>query len=201
LRQLGLRICARARRFRKKSLLTEDREMTGLTSIFRKPKWHLIYYILAAFDLATISGSLLLNHEIMGVYTDSVDVNKELAEIQGRFIDLGRLASAVNAPGNDVFDSGEVDAELVRRNHALERFEKSMSILRAEVLEKVGTNETTPLIDGLEEIETAMSAMVIRAKQLFRKACWIKGQNCFQSLIPKPNSSAVSAPPWTPEPY
>ncbi len=147
--------------------LSGDKDMTGLTHKIRKPRWHLIYYVLAAFDLVTISGSLWLNHEIMGVYTNSVDVNKELAEIQGRFIDLGRRASAVNAPGNDVFDSGDVDAELIRRNHALERFEQSMSILRAEVLEKVGTNEATPLFDRLEEIEIAMSAMVTEADLIF----------------------------------
>jgi two-component system CheB/CheR fusion protein len=103
----------------------------------------------------------------MGVFTDSVDVNKEWAEIQGRFIDLGRLASAVNAPGNDVFDSGDVDAELARRKHALERFEKHMSALRAEVVEKVSKTEATPLLDSVEEIKTAMSAMISESDLIF----------------------------------
>lgn len=141
--------------------------MTVFKRINPKPKWHLIYYVLAAFDLVTISGSLLLNHEIMGVYTDSVDVNKELAEIQGHFIDLGRLASAVNAPGNDVFDSRDVDAELTKRNKALERFEQHMLVLRSEVLEKVPTNESAPLFDRLKEIEIAMTAMVSEANLIF----------------------------------
>jgi PAS domain S-box-containing protein len=147
--------------------LSGDWDMTGQAKIIRKPKWHLIYYILAVFYLVTISGSLWLNRSIMGVYTSSVDVNKELAEIQGHFIDLGRLASAVNAPGNDVFDSGDVDAELARRNQALERFEQSMSTLRTEVQEKVGAKEAAPLIDGLDDIETAMGVMVTEADLIF----------------------------------
>jgi PAS domain S-box-containing protein len=131
------------------------------------PKWHLIYYLLAAFDLVTISGSLFLNHEIMKVYSNSVDVNMEWAGIQGHFIDLGRIASAVNAPGNDVFDSGEVDAELARRTQALAGFETHMSVLRADVLEKVSKTEAKPLLDSVEEIETAMSAMISESDLIF----------------------------------
>ena len=132
-----------------------------------RPKWHLIYYLLAAFDLATISGSLFLNHEIMGVYSNSVDVNKEWAEIQEHFIHLGRHASAVNAPGNDVFDSRDVETELARRNQALGEFDEHMSALRAEVLEKGNTTETAPLHESVEEIETAMSAMISESDLIF----------------------------------
>jgi len=141
--------------------------MTQRNNRIRKPKWHLIYYILAAFDLATISGSLLLSHQIMEVYINSVDENKELAEIQGQFIDLGRLASAVNAPGNDVFDSGDVDGELARRTRALVQFEQHMSVLRKEVGEKVQPAEARPLNDRLDEIDMAMSLMISEADLIF----------------------------------
>ena len=137
------------------------------TEKIRRPKWHLVYYILAIFDLATISGSLYLNHQIMGVYTGSVDANKELAEVQGRFIDLGRLASAVNAPGNDVFDTRKVDPEIARRNKALKRFDQSMSILRAQVVDKVGADEADPLLLKLDDIDDALRAMVRESDLIF----------------------------------
>ncbi len=38
-------------------------------------RWHLVYYLLAAFDLLTVSLSLYLNHRIMAIYTDSVNLN------------------------------------------------------------------------------------------------------------------------------
>jgi PAS domain S-box-containing protein len=141
--------------------------MEGFRGKKREPKWHLIYYVLAAFDLLTISGSLLLNHEIMQVYTGSVEMNKELSDIQGRFIDLGRLASVVNAPGNDVFDSGDVAAEHARRDIALRRFERSLAILRSEVQERLEPADAPPLVERLDEIETAMGAMIAESDRIF----------------------------------
>ena len=36
-------------------------------------KWHHIYYLLAVFDLATVSLSLLLTHQILDIYRASVE--------------------------------------------------------------------------------------------------------------------------------
>ena len=44
------------------------------------PKWHLIYFVLAGFDLVTILVSLYLNHRLVDIYTDSVAQNQEWAE-------------------------------------------------------------------------------------------------------------------------
>ena len=41
----------------------------------RKPKWHLIYFALATFEILTVAGSLTLNHKIMEIYSASVDIN------------------------------------------------------------------------------------------------------------------------------
>ena len=88
----------------------------------RRPKWHIAYFFLAAFDLLVVSGGLYLNHRIMGIYTGSVDVNQQHAEILAELADLGQFALDVNAPGNDVFDTRDVDKELSRRQSALGSF-------------------------------------------------------------------------------
>ena len=54
-------------------------------------KWHYAYYMLAAFDMLTISFSLFLNHQIMSVYEDSVLVNQDWAEKSNNFTQLGEL--------------------------------------------------------------------------------------------------------------
>ena len=36
------------------------RPMEGTSNQRQKPKWHLVYYLLAAFDIVTVSGSLYL---------------------------------------------------------------------------------------------------------------------------------------------
>jgi hypothetical protein len=54
--------------------------MTNLarsTSGPQRLRWHWVYFILAAFDLLTISVSLGLNHQMMAIYTESVRENQE----------------------------------------------------------------------------------------------------------------------------
>ena len=70
------------------------------------PKWHVIYYLLAAFDILTVSGSLYLNHQVMGIYRDSVHSNQQWANLLGEITELGSLAQLTNAPCNDIFDNG-----------------------------------------------------------------------------------------------
>lgn len=76
-----------------------------------RPRWHCVYFLLAAFDVLTVSMCLYLNHRIMTIYVRSVEANQEWAERQQDASELGRLAWEVNAPGNDVFDSQQVEAD------------------------------------------------------------------------------------------
>ena len=93
-----------------------------------RPKWHLIYFVLAAFDLLTVSGSLYLNHEIMGIYTSSVNENQSWADRLSKLTVLNEHAQKTNAPGNDVFDTRNVPDERQRRDAALAEFNQQLSI-------------------------------------------------------------------------
>src|SRR3954462_12564017 len=74
-------------------------------------RWHRIYYLLAAFDVLTVSMSLWVNTRIMAIYRASIEVNQAWNELLHETSALGRLAAAVDTPGNDVFESGDVEAE------------------------------------------------------------------------------------------
>src|SRR5258705_6918054 len=103
----------------------------------RRPRWHLLYFVLAAFDLLTIGLSLGLNRRLMKVHTESVRANQEWSDRRGQLSELGQLAAAVNAPGNDVFDSHDVPAESARMRAALVQFETEMAARRRELADKV----------------------------------------------------------------
>ncbi len=77
----------------------------------RSPRWHYIYYVLAGFSIATVAFSFFLNHKIMTLHDDLADINKAWIERQSRIIEASRLTMAANAPGNDVFESGDVEGE------------------------------------------------------------------------------------------
>src|SRR5262249_27845467 len=87
------------------------------------PRWPLLYFALAGFDLLTIVISLSINHRLVAIYRHAVEVNQEWAEGLDRYAALAQLASEVNAPGNDVFDTRDVAGESRRLHAALGRFD------------------------------------------------------------------------------
>ncbi|MGI0487335.1 sensor histidine kinase [Pantanalinema rosaneae CENA516] len=133
----------------------------------RKPKWHYIYYVLAAFDVLAISASLYLNHQITHIYTQSVDINQSWATRLHRYAELGQLAADVNAPGNDVFDSQNVARESQRLNAALLQFKQHIERLRHELEAHVDPGQAAPLLQDLAAIDRAMAAMVSEANLIF----------------------------------
>ena len=132
-----------------------------------RPKWHLIYYALAAFDLLAVGGGLVLNQKIMAIYEDSVAINQDWAEYRGQLGELRRHALAVNAPGNDVFDSHDVDGEMRRQDAALNDFSRQFAALRRGFgFDEVGTR-ALPLQAHLDGVEAAMNAMLDEARLIF----------------------------------
>jgi PAS domain S-box-containing protein len=126
-----------------------------------------IYYVLAAFGIFTVVMSLYLNHNIMAIYTGSVDLNRRWAERLTQYSELGQLAAAVNAPPNDVFNSHDPDAELANMRIALARFNKSLGTLRGEVSAHVNRQEAAALIRDFEAVDAAMVEMTREAAQIF----------------------------------
>ena len=133
----------------------------------QRPRWYLLYYVLAALDVVTVLASLTLNQQMMQIYVDAVAVNQEWAVRQGKYAELGELASAVNAPGNDVFDSRDVTAESLRMRMALQEFNARFAEARADVLANVTAHHAPQLLADFDTIRLAMFEMVDEANQIF----------------------------------
>ena len=133
----------------------------------RRPKWHIIYYALAAFDILAVSSSLYLSREIMGIYRGSVEENHVWAERVSALTALGRLAQETNAPGNDIFDSKAVDKETVARNRALISFRTMLLEVRADFQQKISGDDQRRLVEKAIIIGQAMDQMVLEADQIF----------------------------------
>ncbi len=137
------------------------------TAPVRRPRWYLLYYILAALDVVTVLASLTLGQQMMQIYVDSVAVNQEWAVRQGSYSELGELASAVNAPGNDVFDTRDVTAESLRMRVALRAFDDRYERARTDILSNVSAEHAPRLLADLEVIRRAMLEMVGEANLIF----------------------------------
>ena len=131
------------------------------------PRWHLVYLALAAFDLLTVLVSLSLSHNLMSMYTRSVEVNTEWAQRVSAISHLGDLAQAVNAPGNDIFDSHDVPAERTRRDVALSAFDAHLDRIEDSLSERTAPDEQQKINAALAVTKAAMSEMISEAERIF----------------------------------
>ena len=131
------------------------------------PRWHLVYLALAAFDLLTVLISLSLSHNLMSMYTHSVQVNTEWAQRVSAIGHLGDLAQAVNAPGNDVFDSKDVPTERTRRDVALSAFDAHLDRVEDNLDTHTAPEDQKKINAALSLTKAAMSEMVSEAERIF----------------------------------
>lgn len=129
--------------------------------------WHHFYFALAIFDLLTVSTSLYLSHHLNIVFNESVLANEIGVSRLEVYEALGSLASQVNAPGNDVFNSLDAPKErskftvqLALFNAALNESQETMSNLVGPIGKQ--------LRDGLAVVDVKMMAMVVEAQQIFK---------------------------------
>ncbi len=134
----------------------------------RRPvKWHVVYYLLAAFDLCAISGSLYLSHEVMNIFRSSVEVNQRWANKLSDLSDIAAAAGDVNAPGNDVFDSHNVNKESARQAAALVQFRERLDAFRSDVDKIPDAAARTQLHSGIDRIDSSMQQMIGEADRIF----------------------------------
>jgi two-component system, sensor histidine kinase and response regulator len=131
-----------------------------------RSRWYLIYLVLAILDISTVAFGLYMNHHLVARFSGSVDQDRLWAQQLQKYNELGRLASAVDAPGNDVFDDHNVPLQSARINVALQRFERQLNQIRSELL-LTRNGHTTELAAELDKIETANAAMVNEAELIF----------------------------------
>src|SRR5262245_15439733 len=133
----------------------------------RRPDWYLLYYLLAALDVVTVLASLTLSQAIMQNYVGSVAASQKWAIREQEYAELAELARAVNAPGNDVFDSRDVGAEAARLRLALASFKAQFDTVRNEVERNARNGEAALLETAFDQIQHAMGEMTAEAALIF----------------------------------
>jgi signal transduction histidine kinase/ActR/RegA family two-component response regulator len=133
----------------------------------QRPKWYLVYYILAVLDVITVLASLTLNYKIMQIYVNSVAMSQEWEKRETEYARLSELANAVNAPGNDVFDSRDVAAETARFHVAQVAYNAQFSAVRDEMAGSVSAVEAALLQDAFHDIQDAMQEMTGESRLIF----------------------------------
>src|SRR5574341_1507020 len=136
-------------------------------AVASRPKWHRIYYLLAAFDVVTVAVSLYIVAHLIGTSQRSVLVNQEWTDRMNTYWRLQELAMAVNAPGNDVFDSGDIEAESEKLHAALRLWDEHVALLQEDVKTNMPPAEAAPLQEALKRVESVMPEIVDQANSVF----------------------------------
>lgn len=130
-------------------------------------RWQALFYLLVAFAMCTVFTSLLLSHQFLRIYTASLAANQAWAQRLQGCAELGKLAAAVNAPGNDVFQSQKADAESARMQSSRRQFEERIALFQSEIESNVDPAEAAPLLRGLLGARHALEEMFAEARRLF----------------------------------
>ena len=146
---------------------TSRSEAVAAVQRTKPPKWRYVYFLLAAFDLVTVSAGLYLNYRIMGIYLQSVEVNRIWAERVSAYSHLGELAGDVDAPGNDVFDTRDVQQEFIKMRTAVHAFDRDLDTQRRELEANLERGEAAPLLALLDAISVAKTQMTEEATRIF----------------------------------
>ncbi|HEY0761422.1 MAG TPA: response regulator [Pyrinomonadaceae bacterium] len=140
------------------------------------PKWHRVYYLLAAFDVVIVLLTLVLNYQILHIYERSAKASQQWTERRNDMDELGKLACAVNAPGNNVFDSHDVTAESEAMTAALQIFNKHLTDSKSELLSQINRkdqglefsqSDVNLLTQHFDAVGASMDQMTSEAELIF----------------------------------
>ena len=131
-----------------------------------KFRWHYVYYLLAAFDIVTITASLLLSHQITDIFNNSVAINTTWASRASSLTNLSQLVTRANAPGNDVFENHDIEGERTRFEITLKEFQNSFLKARSEIEENVSVRKHI-FLDKLDSSYGAVEQLADEARAVF----------------------------------
>ena len=131
-----------------------------------RPVWLLVYYLLAGFTLVTVVMSLSLSHHLMQRYRRTVASHQEWVTRLGEYAELGQLVALINAPGNAVLASHDVETESVRMHMLLRLFATRLAALQEDLRTHVDAAQAAPLLEDLHTVNDAVTAMAGEADLL-----------------------------------
>src|SRR5581483_6361273 len=138
--------------------------MTTETGINRPQR---VYVCLAIFCLAAVCLGLITNYFLLAAYVRSADLSRKLAADSAGVGKLGELAQAVDAPGNEVFLSRNVELELGKMREALKLFDQQLAALETSVGSLSDPTSPRSIRGDLQIIRATMQQLVAHAENVF----------------------------------
>lgn len=133
----------------------------------QRHQWHLLYYVLAAFNLLTVGFTLRLNHQMQEAFARSVEVSSAWERRLRDYADLINTAQAVQARCNNVFVTRDPDRQRDDLRVVYKNFKTRLRAKRGEALVAIESAESSKLIREFDNLGAAVDGMVETAEELF----------------------------------
>jgi signal transduction histidine kinase len=129
-------------------------------------QWHVAYFLLAAFNVLTVSAALVLNLRITDLYVHAVASGQDWAQLLADASALEDLAGTINSAGNEVFASREPEAEARRMRTARAAARERATALRNDLVATLTPEEAPAVVAQLAEVDRRIDAMAEDAEQV-----------------------------------
>ena len=149
----------------------------------QRHQWHLLYYVLAAFNLLTVGFTLRLNHQMQEAFARSVEVSSAWERRLKEYGDLINTAQAVQARCNNVFITRDADRQRDEMRLVYTNFKTRLRAKRGEALMAVETVESRKLIEDFDKLRVAVDSMVETAEDLFNRFATDKPEEAARRLV------------------
>ncbi len=130
-------------------------------------KWHVPYVLLILFNVTGVSAGLFVTHSVTENHKASVAVNQTWTERRNGFSKLRHLAGEMDEPGNNVFESRDVEGESQKLDKSAAAFQKQLAVLSEDLQHNVSEPERIKLEADLDRIDRKAQALVSEAKLVF----------------------------------
>jgi PAS domain S-box-containing protein len=156
--------------------LTDKGKSTRIENVAAPPprrgrsRWYAGYFLLAVFNIVTISVGTLLNYQLVREYEKSNEINHYWSVHLSDYASLEILISNANAPGNDVFASLDPRLEAQRLDVAVAALKRRLSEMRDrhEIFSvPTHTEDWSALLNTIEKLVAEMSGQTLELLEIF----------------------------------
>jgi PAS domain S-box-containing protein len=144
-----------------------------------KKLWWL-YVVLAGVAVVTTLGALLLTVRAIGTLDRSVSASERAMSRNASVDPLDSLLTDVNAPGNSVFETGDIGRESERMTRALAHFRESMAAARRNLLIGLTPPQSRAVLRSLTDVELQVHAVEQEGRAIYSL---LSGGNVMESAV------------------
>lgn len=123
--------------------------------------FYLFLFLFVVFDMLVIIASIIAQHYTVRSFDDSLARTDEVTHAQIVIQDVARLLVEVNAAGNDIFETGEIEWECERFLRSQAELLRRMRMIPADVVPLAALREA---VDRMVEAETMVFEYFVRAQ-------------------------------------